>query len=53
MVHEITEMVYIRYKTKIFLTVMDGQFCSIMPYSLSGYAFINSVVYSVHSLTQQ
>ena len=52
MVHEITEMAFISApKIKdIGLTVMDGQFCSIMPYGLSGLHSLYSVVYSVHSV---
>jgi hypothetical protein len=52
LMHEITEMAFVSVpKIKdIGLTIMDGQFCSIMPYGLSGLHSLYSVSYSVHSV---
>ncbi|HEX2934266.1 MAG TPA: FAD-dependent oxidoreductase [Bacteroidales bacterium] len=51
--HEITEMAMVSVNTaKDFgLTVMDGQFMSVMPYGLSGLHSLSSVAYTVHKVS--
>lgn len=51
--HEITEMAMVSVHTsKDFgLTVMDGQFMSVMPYGLSGLHSLSSVAYTVHKVS--
>jgi len=52
LMHETTEMVFI-YAPKIKnigLTILDGQYCSIMPYGFSGLHSLYSVIYSVHDV---
>lgn len=50
LVHEITEMAMVSSPClkHIGLTIMDGQFCSIMPYGLSGLLSLSSVTYTHH-----
>jgi hypothetical protein len=53
LMHEICELAFISssHSQEIGLTVMDGSFCSIMPYGLSGLLCLSSVVYTVHSVS--
>ena len=52
LMHEITEMAFIHAPMikNIGLTVLDGQYCSIMPYGLSDLHSLYSVNYSVHDV---
>ena len=52
LIHEITEMIFISAPMikNIGLTVLDGQYCGIMPYGLSGLHSLYSVNYSVHDV---
>ena len=51
--HEIAEIAFVSVPqlTHIGLTVMDGQFCSIMPYGLSGLLSLSSVAYTHHKIS--
>ncbi|MBH49870.1 MAG: hypothetical protein CMG69_03860 [Candidatus Marinimicrobia bacterium] len=51
--HEITEMVFLSNKQlfNVGLTIMDGQFCSMMPYGLSEFISISSVSYTHHEVS--
>ncbi len=53
LMHEISEMVFVTSPQveKIGLTVMDGQFGSIMPYGLSGLLSLSSVAYTHHKVS--
>lgn len=53
--HEIAEMVFVKTNQNIDfgLTVMDGQFCSIMPYGLSGFLSLSSVAYTPHDISKE
>jgi len=53
--HEITEMAMVTpgIAKNFGLTVMDGQFMSIMPYGLSGLHSLSSVAYTVHKVSYE
>jgi hypothetical protein len=53
LMHEICELSFISSAPlqEIGLTIMDGSFCSIMPYGLSGLLCLSSVVYTVHKIS--
>ena len=52
LMHELTEMVFTHAPMikNIGITVLDGQYCSIMPYGLSDLHSLYSVNYSVHDV---
>ena len=52
--HEIAEMTFVKSaKTQLpALTVMDGSFCSLMPYGLSEYYSLSSVAYTPHEVSK-
>ena len=52
--HELVEMVFVKNNQNIDfgLTVMDGQFCSMMPYGLSGLHSLSSVAYTPHEVSK-
>ena len=52
LMHEITELVFTHAPMikNIGITVLDGQYCSIMPYGLSDLHSLYSVNYSVHDV---
>ncbi len=54
-VNELTEMVFFSCKqlNNVGLTVMDGPFVGFMPYGISGINSLYSVLYSVHSKSNQ
>ena len=53
LMHEISEMAFVSSPQlqKIGLTVMDGQFGSLMPYGLSGLLSLSSVAYTHHKVS--
>ncbi|MEL7122160.1 MAG: FAD-dependent oxidoreductase [Bacteroidota bacterium] len=53
--HEISEMVFVSSKelANMGLTVMDGQFGSIMPYGHSGLLSLSSVAYTHHKISYE
>jgi hypothetical protein len=53
LMHEISEMVFVTSPQvrNLGLTVMDGQFGSIMPYGLSGLLSLSSVAYTHHKVS--
>jgi hypothetical protein len=53
LMHEISEMVFVSSPQlmNIGLTVMDGQFGSLMPYGLSGLLSLSSVAYTHHKVS--
>lgn len=53
LMHEISEMAFLTCKplTNIGLTVMDGQFGSLMPYGKSGLLSLSSVAYTHHKVS--
>ncbi|HMQ47168.1 MAG TPA: FAD-dependent oxidoreductase [Saprospiraceae bacterium] len=53
LMHEIAEMVFVSAPSiqNLGLTVMDGQFGSIMPYGLSGLHSLSSVAYTHHKVS--
>jgi len=53
LMHEITEIAFISSPPlqNTGLTVMDGHFCSIMPYGLSNLLCLSSVVYTHHKVS--
>ena len=53
LMHEISEMAFVSAPAlkNIGLTVMDGQFCSMMPYGLSGLLSLSSVAYTHHKVS--
>ncbi|MCB0584474.1 MAG: FAD-binding oxidoreductase [Phaeodactylibacter sp.] len=53
LMHEISEMVFVTSPQvkDIGLTVMDGQFGSLMPYGLSGILSLSSVAYTHHKVS--
>jgi len=55
LMHEITEMVMLSCPPlqEVGLTVMDGHFCSIMPYGLSGVLSLSSVTYTHHKVSYE
>lgn len=52
--YEISEMVFLKIPSlqNEGLTVMDGPFCSLMPYGLSGLHSLSSVVYTHHEVSK-
>ena len=52
--HEISEVCLVKSDVlnDIGLTVMDGPFCSIMPFGLSGLSSLSSVIYTHHEVSQ-
>jgi hypothetical protein len=55
LMHEISEMAFVSSPqiSGMGLTVMDGQFGSIMPYGLSGLLSLSSVAYTHHKVSYQ
>jgi hypothetical protein len=55
LMHEITEMAIISSPAieNVGLTVMDGHFCSIMPYGLSKMHALSSVTYTHHKISYE
>lgn len=55
LMHEISEMVFVSAENfpMLGLTVMDGQFGSIMPYGLSGLWSLSSVAYTHHKVSYE
>ncbi len=55
LMHEITEMAMISSPLlqKIGLTIMDGHFCSLMPYGLSNLLSLSSVTYTHHKVSYE
>lgn len=53
LMHEITELAFISSPSlqNVGLTIMDGNFCSIMPYGLSDTLCLSSVVYTHHKVS--
>ncbi len=53
LMHEISEMVFVTSPQagNIGLTIMDGQFGSLMPYGLSGMLSLSSVAYTHHKVS--
>ncbi len=52
--HEIAEMTFVKSPKKQLpaLTVMDGSFCSLMPYGLSEFYSLSSVAYTPHEVSK-
>lgn len=55
LMHEISEMVFVTSPQikELGLTVMDGQFGSLMPYGLSGLLSLSSVAYTHHKVSYE
>lgn len=55
LMHEISEIALLNAPqlTNIGLTIMDGPFCSIMPYGLSGLLSLSSVAYTHHKVSYE
>lgn len=55
LVHEITELALVSSPSlsAIGLTIMDGQFCSMMPYGLSQLLSVSSVPYTHHKVSYE
>lgn len=53
LMHEISEIAFVHSPQlmRIGLTIMDGQFASIMPYGLSGMLSLSSVAYTHHKVS--
>lgn len=55
LVHELTEIAFLVSKDikNVGLTIMDGQYCSIMPFGLSGLLSLSSVAYTPHKIAYE